>query len=127
MWRRSQVEVFPRRRGGSCVGVGEGRGGCRPFVKAVLMRGAGQPILRRTLLRPPMMETLQLASAPFRSPLHANNTQRHTTAPSQPRVLVVDDEEAIRTAIARFLRTQGYEVEVVESGPAALAIPKRQP
>jgi putative nucleotidyltransferase with HDIG domain len=41
-------------------------------------------------------------------------------------VLVVDDEEAIRTAIARFLRTQGYEVEVVESGPAALAMLKRQ-
>jgi putative nucleotidyltransferase with HDIG domain len=41
-------------------------------------------------------------------------------------VLVVDDEEAIRTAIARFLRTQGYEVEVVDSGPAALAMLKRQ-
>src|SRR5882757_9155855 len=103
MWSKSRVELFPHRR---VEVVHASRGSTwrawLPFVKAVLMRGAGQPILRRTPLRPPMMETLQLASAPFRSPLHANNPQRHTTEPSQPRVLVVDDEEAIRTAIARF-------------------------
>ena len=37
------------------------------------------------------------------------------------RVLIVDDEESIRSALARFLRGQGYEVVVAESGPAALA------
>jgi putative two-component system response regulator len=73
-----------------------------------------------------MMDTLQLATAPFRSPLRSATAQRQGSEPSQPRVLVVDDEEAIRTAIARFLRTQGYEVEVVESGPAAIAMLKRQ-
>jgi putative two-component system response regulator len=46
--------------------------------------------------------------------------------PSQPRVLVVDDEETIRTALARFLRARGYEVEVAESGIAALIMLERQ-
>ena len=48
------------------------------------------------------------------------------TTPSQPRVLVVDDEETIRTALARFLRSRGYEVEVAESGIAALIMLERQ-
>ena len=46
--------------------------------------------------------------------------------PAQPRVLVVDDEETIRTALARFLRARGYEVEVAESGIAALVMLERQ-
>jgi putative two-component system response regulator len=46
--------------------------------------------------------------------------------PSQPRVLIVDDEETIRTALARFLRSRGYEVEVAESGIAALIMLERQ-
>jgi putative nucleotidyltransferase with HDIG domain len=41
-------------------------------------------------------------------------------------VLVVDDEDTIRTALARFLRGQGYEVEVAESGAAALTALERQ-
>ena len=49
-----------------------------------------------------------------------------TLTPSQPRVLVVDDEETIRTALARFLRARGYEVEVAESGIAALVMLERQ-
>ncbi|MDB4899401.1 MAG: two-component response regulator, partial [Gemmatimonadetes bacterium] len=39
-----------------------------------------------------------------------------------PRVLIVDDEESIRTALARFLRGRGYEVQMAESGAAALAL-----
>ena len=49
-----------------------------------------------------------------------------SSEPAQPRVLVVDDEDTIRTALARFLRGQGYEVEVVESGAEALAALERQ-
>ncbi len=41
-------------------------------------------------------------------------------APSR-RVLVVDDEEVIRTALARFLRARGFDVTTAESGRAALA------
>jgi response regulator RpfG family c-di-GMP phosphodiesterase len=47
-------------------------------------------------------------------------------ADSPPRLLVVDDEEAIRSALARFLRGRGYEVEVAESGQAALALLERE-
>jgi putative nucleotidyltransferase with HDIG domain len=49
-----------------------------------------------------------------------------SSEPAQPRVLVVDDEDTIRTALARFLRGQGYDVEVAESGAEALAALKRQ-
>jgi response regulator RpfG family c-di-GMP phosphodiesterase len=47
-------------------------------------------------------------------------------ADSPPRLLIVDDEEAIRSALARFLRGRGYEVEVAESGQAALALLERE-
>jgi response regulator RpfG family c-di-GMP phosphodiesterase len=36
------------------------------------------------------------------------------------RVLVVDDEEAIRAALARFLRSRGYEVHAADCGATAL-------
>ena len=36
------------------------------------------------------------------------------------RVLIVDDEESIRSPLARFLRTVGYECYTAESGPAAI-------
>jgi putative nucleotidyltransferase with HDIG domain len=73
-----------------------------------------------------MIDTVQLLPAPFRSPLHTANTARGMSEPAQLRILVVDDEEAIRTTLARFLRTQGCEVEVAESGAAALALLERQ-
>lgn len=41
-------------------------------------------------------------------------------------LLVVDDEEPIRTAITRFLVQQGYEVTAVASGEEALAVLGRQ-
>ena len=38
------------------------------------------------------------------------------------RILVVDDESTIRLALSRFLRTRGFEVEVADSGTAALGM-----
>ena len=38
------------------------------------------------------------------------------------RVLVVDDEQAIRLAITKFLRSRAYEVQAAESGAAALEL-----
>ena len=46
---------------------------------------------------------------------------RAVAEPAARRLLVVDDEEAIRTALARFLRSRGFEVTTAESGRAALA------
>ncbi|HEX6060374.1 MAG TPA: HD domain-containing phosphohydrolase [Gemmatimonadaceae bacterium] len=42
------------------------------------------------------------------------------------RILVVDDEETIRLAIGKFLRSRGYEVHAAESGAAALDHVRRQ-
>jgi putative two-component system response regulator len=68
-----------------------------------------------------------LASVPPRVPLRSEPALIPRSTPSaQPRVLVVDDEETIRTALARFLRARGYEVEVAESGIAALIMLERQ-
>jgi putative two-component system response regulator len=42
------------------------------------------------------------------------------------RILVVDDENTIRLALSRFLRSRGFEVEVADSGVAALELLERQ-
>lgn len=44
-----------------------------------------------------------------------------STASTKPRVLVVDDEEMIRDALSRFLRTRGFDAVTEDSGAAALA------
>lgn len=43
------------------------------------------------------------------------------------RILVVDDDAAIRLALSRFLRARGYEVEVADSGRQALAMLRGAP
>lgn len=43
------------------------------------------------------------------------------------RVLVVDDEPAVRQALDRALRFEGYKTELVEDGPAALAAHAERP
>jgi putative two-component system response regulator len=55
------------------------------------------------------------------------STRGHATAASQPplRVLVIDDEEPIRVALTRLLRSRGYDVTAVTSGADALAALER--
>ena len=50
----------------------------------------------------------------------ASSTPRLSTAQSPTRILVVDDEDAVSTALARFLRTRGYDAFPVSSGAEAL-------
>jgi response regulator RpfG family c-di-GMP phosphodiesterase len=74
-----------------------------------------------------MLTNPRLEPLPPRIPLRPEPALIPRAAtPSQPRVLVVDDEETIRTALGRFLRSRGYEVEVAESGIAALIMLERQ-
>jgi response regulator RpfG family c-di-GMP phosphodiesterase len=42
------------------------------------------------------------------------------------RILIVDDEETIRLALRKFLRSRGYEVEIAGSGDQALEILDRE-
>jgi response regulator RpfG family c-di-GMP phosphodiesterase len=42
------------------------------------------------------------------------------------RILVVDDEETIRLALRKFLRSRGYEVEVAGSGDNALQLLEKE-
>ena len=42
------------------------------------------------------------------------------------RILIVDDEETIRLALRKFLRSRGYEVEIAGSGDQALEILEKQ-
>jgi len=54
--------------------------------------------------------------------MNSRNTSRVS------RILVVDDEEAVREALERALRFQGYEVELAEDGhePLNSAVPYRR-
>lgn len=45
---------------------------------------------------------------------------RSVIEPPSRRILVVDDEEVIRTALARFLRARGFDVTTADSGRAAI-------
>ena len=55
------------------------------------------------------------------APVHAQPLSNQVIGGnSARRILVVDDEETIRLALARFLRTRGYTVETADDGPSAL-------
>jgi two-component system response regulator MprA len=58
----------------------------------------------------------------------SNATNHDTNADSPARVLVVDDDRAIRESLARALELEGYDVELAGDGAAALsAIRDRRP
>lgn len=43
------------------------------------------------------------------------------------RILIVDDEQAIRHALGKFFRARGYDVEIADGGPAALELLRQEP
>ncbi len=49
-----------------------------------------------------------------------DDQQPGTARPSAPRILVVDDDRALRRAVSRALELEGYEVDVAEDGFQAL-------
>lgn len=54
------------------------------------------------------------------SPSRLTRAIRAVTEPSVRRILVVDDEDMIRSALGKFLRSRGFEVTTCDSGLAAL-------
>ena len=86
------------------------------------MNHHGGPILHRGPLCRSRSATTVTSSAPHRTLPRPTAAVRAADGSSQARVLVVDDEESIRVALARFLQTRGYEVVAAESGAAALEV-----
>ena len=69
-------------------------------------------------------------SAPLPTiPTHAVSPDRRTgtAAPSVLRILVVDDDDATRDALGQLLRKRGHDVQLCDSGPAALALLELEP
>ena len=53
--------------------------------------------------------------------MHLASAEPIPVAGSVPRLLVIDDEESLRVALSRFLRSRGYEVTAVATAVDALA------
>ena len=67
------------------------------------------------------MSPVPKSSAISRTVPRVTSIFRAAGEPAQQRVLVVDDEVSVRDALARFLRTRGFDTVTAESGMAALA------
>ena len=67
------------------------------------------------------MTAVSTYSAIHRTVPRVTSIFRAAGEPAQQRVLVVDDEESVRDALARFLRSRGFEAVTADSGAAALA------
>ncbi len=49
------------------------------------------------------------------------HSHRQAASRVRPRILIADDDSSMREALADFLRSEGYEVDVADGGAAALA------
>jgi signal transduction histidine kinase/ActR/RegA family two-component response regulator len=65
--------------------------------------------------------TIYLKPAAGVADTEAPNTPQERAAGGEERVLVVDDEPAVRRLLARILRSRGYDVFEAEDGQSALA------
>ena len=67
-------------------------------------------------------------AAPFlaHAPLDAGDQSHRFGGDSSTRLLVVDDEEPIRTAISRYLRSCGHQVDAAASGNDAMQLLARE-
>lgn len=79
------------------------------------------------LVKPPAPESRNTATSRVPTPvavpaLAEGDTHGAADAetPAAVRILLIEDEVTLRTAIGRFLRANGYTVEAVDSGSAAL-------
>lgn len=62
-----------------------------------------------------------MTAAHSSTPGRLTTAMRAVTEPATRRLLVVDDNESLRGALARFLRARGFEVTTADSGATALA------
>lgn len=67
-----------------------------------------------------------MTERPSSPPSRLTRAIRSISEPTARRILVVDDEELIRTALAKFLRSRGFEVSTCDAGAAALDLLARE-
>ena len=67
-----------------------------------------------------------MSERPAPSAARLTRSLRAMSEPGIRRLLVIDDEEAIRVALAKFLRSRGFEVQTAESSEVALDILARE-
>src|SRR4051794_2813590 len=75
--------------------------------------------------------TVESGATPYSAPgdergPEAPDVAGHDEGAVPPRVLIVDDDRAIRESLARALELEGYEVDVVVDGVDALAATRRE-
>jgi DNA-binding response OmpR family regulator len=74
-----------------------------------------------------MQTEIRPAITPSRRPVTAASAAPKSTDGRVRRVLVVDDNAQVRSAVTRFLRLHAFHVEVASEGRGALAEIRRQP
>jgi PAS domain S-box-containing protein len=95
-------------------------------LRAESAAGAGATfVLELPLVAPPA--TPRAGADADDAPAHAHEPALPPATMSGRMVLVVDDEPAIRGAVARYLRTRGHTVALADSGAAALAVLAERP
>ena len=89
--------------------------------------GEGKPCRARPALRTGAPAFLQACRGRSRTPnaLFHEPFRLHRETP-RVRILVVDDEPAVRSAVMRALTLDGYEVAAAEDGPSALGAVQRE-
>ncbi len=86
-----------------------------------------QPYLEEALHLLPGLETALAPSGTSKAMLPAAELPRAALPGSGKRILLADDNADMRDYVRRLLETQGYAVETVQDGEAALASARRSP
>jgi signal transduction histidine kinase len=100
--------------------IGQGTGLGLAITHSIIQQHQGQiRVASQAGLATTFTIELPLAAEQRRAPAPA---PQPTTAPMAARILLVEDEELVRTVVTRTLARNGYQIDAVDSGEAALAL-----
>lgn len=102
---QSQV-VLPVHRGPKRKKVFPGVASKRGYIASISAANRSRPI--------------QIVGSPYLSNGYNSHPSLSKTMPAPYRLLIVDDEEDVRTAVKRRLERQGFEVDTAESAEAGI-------
>jgi CheY-like chemotaxis protein len=84
-------------------------------VKSAHLRATGRPVLAKPVEFDELVATVRRVAA----------GADRTTPPVSGRIVLVDDDIAVRDSLSRILQSAGYEVEAVANGAQAIATCRR--